>query len=200
MMVLEPFERLVKVLGRLPGVGKRSAERMARRLLRSSGGLLKELVLALQEADRALGSCSRCGSLTARAEDPCRLCTDPRRDDAILCVVEDPADIALLESAGLFRGRYHALMGRLSPQRGEGVNDLRIESLLKRAREPGVKEVILATNPDVEGDATASFLREALAPAGVIVTRLGLGIPAGSGIAYADAATLSRALEGRRRI
>jgi recombination protein RecR len=156
------------------------------------------LAYAVQNAVQQLVPCARCGNITSRAENPCALCTDPRRDAALLCVVEEPADILIIERAGAFRGRYHALMGRLSPMRGEGVQNLRVNLLFERVRQEGVKEVILALNNDVESDATASYLQEALASLRVKVTRLARGIPAGSGLAYADAVTLARALENRQ--
>lgn len=196
--MLEPLEKLIQALGELPGVGRRSAERMALALVRDPSGMLRELSLALQDAGQRVVPCSRCGNITLRTEDPCRLCTDPRRDDRILCVVEDPADILLMERAGAFRGRYHALMGRLSPMRGEGVQNTRVEALVERVRKEGVAEVILALNADVEGDATSSFLREVLAALRVKVTRPARGIPTGSGLAYTDAATLARAVENRQ--
>ncbi len=199
--MLEPMERLIAVLARLPGLGRRSAERIALRLVRDrSRGLGRELVAALQELDEHMRYCTRCGGLTTTAADPCRLCTDPRREDALLCVVEDAADLFQIENSGSFRGRYHVLGGRLSPMRGEGPSTLRVESLVQRLREGAVREVILALNTEVESDATVAFLAEQLKPLGVRVTRLAYGLPAGSGIAYSDAVTLSHALEGRQTL
>ena len=195
-----PLTRLIALLARLPGVGRRSAERMAVKLARDEGTLIRDLIQALSEVDKNIKVCSRCGSMTLKSEDPCALCTDPRRDDRLLCVVEDPADIALLEKSGEFHGRYHALMGKISPMKGEGVRELRVESLLKRVEHDSVREIILALNSDVESDATAMFIRHALSGKPVTVTRLAFGIPAGSEIAYSDAVTLSRALKGRQAV
>ncbi len=195
----EPLDRLTDVFRRLPGLGRRSAERIALRLLRDrSHRLLRELVAALQAVDAEVTLCARCGCVTARAEDPCRLCTDPRRDDGLLCVVAQPGDIAILEASGAFRGRYHALMGRISPMDAEGPRSLRVEALLRRVDEGGLREVILALDTDVESDATARYLQELLAGRPPTVSRLAFGLPAGSGIAYSDPVTLARALEGRR--
>ena len=190
------LERLGEALGALPGVGRRSAERMAAFLARNEAAAA-ELGEALAAAREGLAACPLCGSITGKDEVPCRLCTDLRRDDAVLCVVENPADIALLEQSGAFMGRYFALMGRLSPMRGEGVAQLRLPALLERAA--GAKEVFLAMDSDVEGDATAAYLRQALLERhpGLQVTRLAFGLPAGSALAYADPVTLARAVKGR---
>ena len=199
--MIPALERTIDALARLPGLGRRSAERMALKLARDRGRpLLREVVAALQALDAEVRVCSRCGALTAADADPCRLCTDPRRDAKRLCVVEEPTDIVQIEKSAGFNGRYHALMGRLSPQRGESPRTLRVEALLKRVVAEGVEEVILALNTDVESDATAAWLHEKLAPLGVRVSRLAFGLPAGSGIAYSDPLTLARALEGRRAL
>jgi len=194
----EPLDRLIQLLGRLPGVGRRSAERMAWALARDAGGLARELSAVLSDTAQRITTCSRCGNLTARTEDPCRLCTDPRRDNHVVCVVEDPGDLVWIERSGAFRGRYHALMGRLSPMRGEGVAQTRMDALLARLKPEGIREVILALNTDTESEATARFLHEALTAQGVTVTRLARGLPTGSGVGYADGATLARALENRQ--
>lgn len=198
MNTLEPLDKLVAVLGKLPGVGRRSAERMALALVCEGSGLLRGLIGALQEVETRVRLCSACGGLTLKQDDPCTLCRDPRRESRIVCVVEEPADILLLERAGAFRGRYHALLGRISPIRGEGIPDRRIEALLKRIGQENIREVILALNSDVEGDATASYLAQVLAGCPVKVSRLAMGLPAGSAIAYSDPVTLSRALQDRR--
>jgi recombination protein RecR len=195
----EYLEHLMSILGRLPGVGRRSTERIALRLVRDrEKGLIGELISALQSVEAEVRLCSLCGSLTSATADPCRLCTDPRRQSRQLCVVEEPGDILLIEKSGAFHGRYHALMGKLSPMRGEGPRQLRLESLMRRVREEEIEEVILALNTDMESDATASYLHDLLQPTGARVSRLAYGIPAGSGIAYSDPVTLSRAIEGRR--
>ena len=191
--------RLSTLLAKLPGVGRRSADRMAMALLRDQGSLLRDLSFSLQEAATKLRICPQCGSITPVDEIPCGLCTDPRRDGKILCVVEDPGDILTIERAGGFQGRYHALMGKISPARGQGIAQLRIESLLARVAREQVEEIIIALNADVESDATASFIREALTGKNVRITRLARGIPTGAGVAHADAATLAMAMENRRQ-
>lgn len=193
----ESVDRLISLLGRLPGVGRRSGERMAMAALRDREGLAGHLAQALQEAAATVTFCRLCGTLTLKTEDPCALCTDPRRDNHVLCVVEDPSDIPLIERSGAFRGRYHALMGKLSPMRGEGPDQLRIQALLDRINGKEVREVLLALNTDVESDATAGYLTEQLLPLGVSVYRLARGLPAGSGIAYSDSQTLSQAIRHR---
>ncbi|MBN1268920.1 MAG: recombination protein RecR [Kiritimatiellae bacterium] len=200
MSTPKPVENLAQVLGRLPGVGRRSAERMALRLAREAGGLAADLDAALRDVMNAVQICSLCGNLTIKGKDPCALCSDPRRDDHVICVVEDPTDIGLIERAGEYRGRYHALMGKISPMEGEGVENLRIRTLLQRIDKEKVQEVILALNSDVESDATASFLKQVLSSRKVRVTRLAFGIPAGSEIAYSDPVTLSRAIQGRQAL
>ena len=200
MNSFEPLDKLTTLLGRLPGVGRRSAERMALKLARDSRGLVRDLIGALQEVDAKVCACSLCGGVTLKVQDPCSLCKDPKRDSHIICVVEDPGDILLMERTAQFRGRYHALMGKISPMKGEGLQDLRIDSLLKRIDEEKVEEVILALNSDVESDATSAFLQHALSGRKIKVSRLAFGIPAGSEIAYSDPVTLSRALQNRQPV
>jgi recombination protein RecR len=200
MNTLEPVDRLAQLLGKLPGVGRRSAEKMALKVCRDTGGLARDLVAALQGVQATVAVCSLCGNITLKEEDPCRLCKDPRRDARMICVVEDPSDILILERAGEYRGRYHALMGRLSPMKGEGVQDLRVDALLQRIDRENIEEVILALGSDVESDATAAFLQHSLTSRKVRVTRLAFGIPAGSEIAYSDPVTLSRAIRGRQSV
>ena len=198
--MIESLDKLVQLLARMPGVGRRSAEQMAWSLARDPAGLTKELSAVLAEVALRVTTCTRCGNVTVRTEDPCRLCTDTRRDDKMLCVVEDPSDILMIEKAGIFRGRYHALMGKLSPMRGEGPSTIRVDALLARIKPEGIQEVILALNADMESDATGSFLREALASQHVKITQLARGLPTGSGIGYADRTTLARALEHRQAV
>ena len=193
----EPMARLQAALGQLPGVGKRSAERMAMALVCDGSELLHSLIAALQEVEAHMRLCSLCGGLTLKDQDPCALCRDPRREARLLCVVEGPSDILLIERTGAFRGRYHALLGRISPMQGEGIPDRRVEALVRRIEKEGVREVILALDTDVESEATASYLAEVLGQRPVKVTRLAFGIPAGSAIAYSDPITLARALQGR---
>ena len=194
---MEPLHQLTEALAKLPGIGRRTAERLATHLARNPAGPARELAAALDEARTKLVACKQCGSVTAKDENPCRLCADPRRDDAILCVVEDPSDIALIERSGEYRGRYFALMGKISPMRGEGIGDLRLPALLERATR--AQEVLLALNCDVESEATASYLRHVLAQKlpKLKLSRLALGIPAGSAIAFSDPVTLGRAIRGR---
>ncbi|MBN1676445.1 MAG: recombination protein RecR [Kiritimatiellae bacterium] len=194
----EPLAELAACLSRLPGVGSRSAERMALKLAREPDGLLKRLAAALKSVGETVRCCTRCGSLTSAGQEPCRLCTDPGRDGAVVCVVEDPNDIPTIEKSGGFRGRYHALMGRISAMQGTGPEDLEIRKLLKRIEEEGFREVILALNTNTESDATAAMLARLLAARNVRVTRLAFGLPAGSGIAYVDPVTLERAIRGRQ--
>ena len=196
----EPIDALAAVFARLPGVGRRSAQRMALKVARDAEKMVGDFVSALQGVRDHVRICSLCGNLTLRDQDPCLLCTDKRRDPQLLCVVEDPGDMMLLEQAGTFRGRYHALMGKISPRKGEGIHNPRLEALLKRVEKEDIREVILALNTDVESDATVSYLRERLASKKVRVSRLAFGIPAGSGIAYSDAVTLSRAIECRQEM
>ena len=196
--MLEPLDNLIHALSRLPGFGRRSAERAALALVRRPETLLDTLVQALQEAREGVCLCSKCGAFTTHEADPCPLCTRADRDDGLLCVVEDPADIHAIEAAGAFRGRYHALMGKLSPGRQTGVGELRIAALAQRVKAEPIREVLLALSTDLEGDATAGYIAERLRPAGVRLTRLAFGLPCGSGVGYADPLTLRRAVQGRR--
>lgn len=189
---------LTAALGRLPGLGPRSAERIALHLVQSEAESVRQLAAALVEARERVSLCSRCGALTE--VQPCALCTDDRRDASLLCVVERALDILSLEKSGTYRGRYHALGGKLSPLNGVGPEDLNIAALETRLRDEPVREVILALSSDVEGDATANYLARRLVPRGVRLTRLAQGLPAGSGLEFADELTLSRALEGRREL
>lgn len=200
MQHLVPLDNLVAALNRLPGIGRRTAERMAMALMQDRRGLARILANALLEADEQITTCGRCGSLTHRDADPCELCTRPRRDAQILCVVEWPGDIIKIEESGGFQGRYHALMGRLSPMQGTGAADLRVERLLRRLKEEKIEEVLIALGTDVESDATAGYLREFLEPAGVRISRIAFGLPSGSAIEYSDPATLARAICGRQQI
>lgn len=194
----EILNRLVVCLARLPGVGRRSAERMALKMARDNNGLVDELMAALKEVRERITSCSRCGSVTATDDNPCRLCTDSGRDGKVLCVVEDPSDITAIDKSGGYHGRYHALMGKLTPARGDGPRQLRIDSLMDRVASEKIEEVILALSTDVEGDATASYIAELLKGKKVRITRIASGLPAGSGVMYSDAVTLAKAIRGRQ--
>jgi recombination protein RecR len=190
----DPLARLVGELGRLPGIGPKTATRLAHHLLKSSPGEARALAQAIVEVKEKLFHCSRCNAITA--VDPCRICADERRDRSLLCVVEEPFNIQPIERTGEFHGLYHVLLGALSPQRGVGPEELAIPQLL--ARLDGVSEVVLATNPNVEGEATALYLARLLRPRGVRVSRLAFGMPVGGDIEYTDQVTLARSLAGRR--
>ncbi len=198
--MLPHLENLIHALAMLPGFGRRSSERAALALVRRPETLLDTLVMALQEARENVCLCSKCGGFTSHEADPCPLCTRGDRDDQHLCVVEDPADIHTLEAAGAFKGRYHALMGKLSPGRQTGVSELRISALVQRVKSEGIREILLALSTDLDGDATAGFIAERLKGTGVRLMRLAFGLPCGSGIAYADPLTLKRAVSGRQSI
>jgi recombination protein RecR len=193
-----PVHNLITQLARLPGIGKRSAERIALHLLKANGDTNRLLSQAILDAKAKIRNCSRCGSYTEK--DPCEICSDTRRDQSSICVVEGPNDILTLERAGVHRGVYHALMGRISPLDGVGPEQLRIAVLLERAKRDKPTEVILALGADVESEATASYLIEALKPLGVSVSRIALGLAVGSALETADEVTLARALEGRRKV
>ena len=195
---LEDLDRIAAALGKLPGIGRRSAERMAYRLAWEPDGVMRELAQALRDAQENVRLCVQCGNITTVAEMPCRLCTHPNRDGTLLCVVQDPSDIVAIERTGAFKGRYHALMGIISPMHGEGPGDIRLNALLKRIESEGFTEIILALGSDVESEATSNYIAELLKGKPVRVTRLASGIPVGSGVGYSDAVTLSRALKGRQ--
>lgn len=200
MPTLDSLDRLKALLAKLPGVGRRSAERMAIAIARNRDGYLRSLADAIDMVGREVVACKLCGSMTATADDPCRLCTDARRDDRILCIVEDPADIEVIERSGLYRGRYYALMGKVAPVRGDTPQSLRLQNLWRRVESTKIEEVILALNSDVESDATAHYLAEQMGGHAFKITRLARGIPAGSGLHYADPVTLEAALKNRTSI
>jgi len=189
---------LITQLARLPGIGKRSAERIALYLLRANGDTNRQLSQAIVDAKAKIRNCTRCGSYTEK--DPCEICDNPRREQSSICVVEGPNDILTLERAGVHKGVYHALMGRISPLDGVGPDQLRIAALLERAKRDKPTEVILALGADVESEATASHLIAQLKPLGVTVSRIALGLAVGSALETADEVTLARALEGRRKV
>ena len=195
--MLQPIDELERCLAKLPGLGRRSAARAALALVREPGRLLQPLVAALRAAEGGVRCCSRCGAFTTVDSDPCALCTDPARDGRILCVVEEPADIVSLEASGGFRGRYHALGGKLSPAHRMGPERLRFAELRDRVLREGIAEVLLAVSTDMDGDATAGYAAETLKGTGAKVTRLAFGLPADSGIAYSDPLTLKRAIANR---
>jgi recombination protein RecR len=195
-----PVARLIDAFSRLPGIGPKTASRLTYYLLKAPEGESLELARALEEMRRGTSLCSVCLNITEVGAERCAICRDPARSPALICVVEAPLDIVALERAQVFRGRYHVLHGALSPVDGIGPEDLRIEELATRVGAGGVEEVILATNPTLEGEATALFLRRRLEAYPVRVTRLARGLPSGGDLEYADAHTLSQALEGRREI
>jgi recombination protein RecR len=194
-----PLENLIRVLSRLPGLGRRSAERAALALVRRPEGLMRELLAVLDQARATVCCCDICGGFTVRDANPCPLCTDLRREASLLCVVEEPGDILAIERARVFSGRYHALHGKVSAARAAGPGDLRLKALVERVARDGVAEVILALSTDLEGDATAAYVRELLHDVpNVRVTRLAFGLPVDSGVGYSDPLTLKRALGGRQ--
>ena len=190
--------RLIEELSELPGIGRKTAARLTFFLLRGRSDLAERLAEALRELKERTRFCSVCHNITE--EDPCPICADPGRDHTTICVVEEPLDVLAIEQAEVYRGIYHVLHGVLAPSEGMFVENLRIGELMARIRGGDVKEVILATNPTGEGDWTASYLLTQLRPLGVRITRLGRGLPVGGDLEYADAVTLTRALEGREEI
>ena len=194
----EPVARLIEALQRLPGIGPRSAQRMTFYLLKRPLEEVRELSESLVAVKEQIVSCRTCFNVTDL--DPCRICADPARDARLLCIVEEPNDLLAMERTGEYRGLYHVLLGALSPLDGIGPEDLKVRELLARLDAHAVAEVILATNPNVEGEATALYLAKLLRPLGVRVTRIARGLPVGGDLEYADQVTLSKALEGRREI
>ena len=196
------LELLVEELKKLPTIGQKSAQRLALHLLKLPKAEALRLADAIRVVKEQVGFCSVCGNFSE--QDPCLICADPQRDAAVLCVVEQPVDVLAFERTGTYRGRYHVLGGALSPLDGTTPEDLRIQPLLQRlepgANGPAVTEVILATNPNVAGEATALYLSRLLGPLGVRITRIARGVPMGSDLEYSDLVTLARALEGRREV
>lgn len=193
-----PLQSLVAQLHRLPGIGPRSAERIALHIVQAEPELSSSLADALAHARKHTHLCEQCGGLTEI--QPCRICTAQDRDASLLCIVERSLDILSLEKTGTFKGRYHSLGGRISPLNGVGPEDLQIDSLENRLKSQPVQEVILALGSDVEGDVTCHYLAQRLARTGIRITRLAQGLPAGSGLEYADDLTLTRAIEGRHEV
>ena len=192
------LDRLVLILARLPGIGRKSATRIALKLVASSETDCRELARVIVEASERTIGCSICGALTEC--DPCQICTDPRRECGVICVVERPSDVIALERTSRFRGKYHVLGGLLSPLDGVGPEDLRLDSLVARAHVDDVSEIILALNPTAEGEATSLYLARLLAVTGVLVTKLASGIPVGGDLDLADELTLGTALDERREL
>ena len=198
MAVADPIARLVKELARLPGIGEKTAQRLAFHILKAGAGYAGDLAGAITGVVRDVRLCSSCQTLTDK--DPCAICANPQRDARTICVVEGVPDLVALERTREYRGRYHVLHGALSPLDGVGPSELKIRELLLRLEQAPVDEVVLATNPDVEGEATALYLTKLLKPIGVKVTRIAQGVPMGGDLEYADQVTLARALSGRREL
>ena len=198
MTQIEPLVRLTEELQRLPGIGAKSAQRLAFYLLKQPREEVDRLCDAIRDVKERVTYCSVCSNVTDR--DPCCYCTDDSRDGQTICVVENPHDVAAIEKTGDFKGTYQVLMGALSPLKGVGPDDLNIKMLLQRVAADDVREVILATNPNVEGEATAIYLAKLLKPLGVRVSRIAMGVPGGSDLEYADEVTMLKAMEGRREV
>jgi recombination protein RecR len=194
----EPLTRLIQEFKRLPGIGQKSAQRLAFHVLRSSQEDADRLVAAVQDVKSKLGLCEVCNNISDG--ELCPFCRDTNRDRSVLCVVEEPHDIMPIETTRQFQGLYHVLHGAISPLRGIGPDHLRIQNLLTRLESDEVREIILATNPNVEGEATAAYLSRLLKPLGVKVFRIGMGIPVGSDLEFADEVTMSKSLENRREL
>ena len=195
-MLPEPLTRLVEQLQRLPGIGAKGAQRLAFHVLKNPREDADRLCEAIRDVKERVTYCSVCNNITDT--DPCVYCTGPTRDARLICVVEEPQNVTVVEKTQGFKGLYHVLMGALSPLHGVGPDDIKIKGLLSRVADGSVEEVILATNPTVEGEATALYLARLLKPLGVRVTRIAMGIPVGSDLEYADEVTMTRAMEGRR--
>lgn len=193
---IQPVARLIEAFARLPGIGPKTAQRLTFFLLRAPAELSRELAEALLQMKDRVVFCSSCFNIAA--EDPCAICADDRRDRTVICVVEEPLDVLAFERTRRYQGLYHVLHGALSPIEGIGPDDLKIGPLMARVQKGGVSEVILATNPNVEGDTTAQYLTQLLRPLGVSLTRIARGLPAGGDLEYADEVTLAQALENRR--
>lgn len=198
MSLPEPLSRLVEQLQKLPGIGAKGATRLAFHILKTPREDSERLCDAIRDVKERVTYCSTCNNITD--VDPCMYCTGATRNQRLICVVEEPQNVAVVEKTREFRGAYHVLMGALSPLHGVGPDDLKIRGLLERVGAGGVEEVILATNPTVEGEATALYLARLLKPLGVKVTRIAMGIPVGSDLEYADEVTMTRAMEGRREV
>lgn len=191
-------QELIDELGRLPGVGPKSAQRIAFHILSADPADVEALAAALRTVKEKVHFCTICGNIAE--SDTCRICADPKRDVTIICVVEEPKDVIAIEKTREFRGRYHVLGGSINPIEGVGPDDLRIRELMQRLSDSTITEVILATDPNLEGEATATYLARTIAPLGIAVSRLASGLPVGGDLEYADEVTLGRAFQGRRRL
>ena len=200
MLLPEPVQNLIQAFSRLPGIGPKTASRLAFYLLKSSAEMSIDLAEALQQLKSGTADCPICFNITGSGRNMCEICASPDRDGSMICVVEEPLDVLALERSSGFQGRYHVLHGVLSPIEGVGPEDLKIIELLRRLQGGNVQEVILATNPSMEGDATAMYLRAQMSGLGIRVTRLARGLPVGGDLEYADPNTLLRALAGRQEL
>jgi recombination protein RecR len=194
----ESIEKLIEMLINLPGIGRRSAERIVGYILNASSEEIKCLCEAISKVKENVKFCRLCNNLSE--EEFCKICQDVRRQKELVCIVEEPSDVAAIEKSGSFHGVYHVLLGVISPLEGKGPGDLRIDSLIQRIKQGSIKEVIIATDADTEGEITALYLTKIIKPLGVKLTRIGVGIPMGSNLDYADSTTLSKSLESRREI
>ena len=204
MLLPEPIQNLINALERLPGIGPKSASRLAFYLLRADESISSELAESLTGLKERIAYCSECFNITEAGRDLCEVCANPKRDASVICVLEDALDVLALERTGAFQGRYHVLGGVLNPIEGIGPDDIKIRPLIERvargAATGAIREVILATNPSMEGDTTAMYLQQQLRASGVYVTRLARGLPMGGDLEYADQSTLLRALQGRQQM
>ena len=200
MSLPEPIQNLINNFSRLPGIGPKTASRLTFFLLRAPEDLARDLGESLLELKSGTTFCRTCFNITASGRDECEICTSVERDGALVCVVEEPLDVLALERTGGFLGRYHVLHGALSPIDGIGPEDLKIRELVERVKDGEIKEIILATNPSMEGDYTAAYILQQLEPLSVRVTRLARGLPMGGDLEYADQSTLQRALDGRQEM
>jgi recombination protein RecR len=194
----DSIEKLINLLIKLPGIGRRSAERIIGYILDSSEDEVKNLSDGIIRVKESVHFCRICHNLSE--EETCEICRDVRRNKGLLCVVEKPSDVTSIEKTGEFHGGYHVLLGAIAPLEGKGPSDLKIDSLIKRIKEENIQEVIIATDSDTEGETTALYLAKVIKPLGVSISRIGLGLPVGSNLEYADSATLSKALESRRPV
>ena len=194
----KPLAKLINELSKLPGIGTKSAQRLAFHILSLEDAEAERLAEAITCAKREMKYCSLCGNLTD--EDPCAICSDPARRDDVICVVESPRDVMAMERIKEFNGLYHVLHGVISPMEGIGPEDINLKSLIQRLKANDVKELIIATNPNIEGEATAMYIARLIKPAGIKVTRIAHGIPVGGDLEYADEVTLLKSLEGRREL
>ena len=194
----KPLNRLINELAKLPGIGGKTAQRLAFHILSMDDKSAMELAEAISDAKRSMTYCSVCGNLTDT--DPCAICADESRDKSVICVVESPKDVVAMEKIREYRGYYHVLHGEISPMDGIGPDDINLKSLIMRLQDEDVKELIIATNPNIEGEATAMYIARLIKPSGIKVTRIAHGIPVGGDLEYADEVTLLKAMEGRREL